>query len=36
MQAVIDALDAREQQAADKARQQEIDDLLGDLDEYGV
>lgn len=36
VQAVIDALDAREQQAADKARQQEIDDLLGDLDEYGV
>ena len=36
VQAVLDALDARAQQAADKARQQEIDDLLGDLDEYGV
>lgn len=34
--AVLAALDAREKEAAEKAREQEINDLLGDLDEYGI
>lgn len=36
VQAVLDALDARAQQAAEKEREKEINDLLGDLDEYGI
>ena len=34
--AVLAALDAREKEAADKTREKEINDLLGDLDEYGI
>ena len=36
MNAVIAALDAREKDAKEKAMQQEKEQLLADLDEYGI
>lgn len=34
--AVLAALDERKKETADRVREQEINDLLGDLDEYGI